>query len=527
MSGADSSRGGPRIIVDQPAALYDRAVAIGVEGLVPGNPMTLTATFHIPGSVPWRSSATFTADGDGRVDLTRQAPVTGRYRGVAPMGLFWSASPVRGETPAAPDGIMGPRTVRLEVESAGLSRADVTLERRWAGPGVSRHVVNEGGVIGTLFLPAAAGRHPAVIVLGGSDGISEHRSALLASHGYAALSLAYFRGQGLPPSLVNIPLEYFENAVQWMRAQIWLRDHVLAVWGVSRSGELALLIGSTIPEINAVVAYVPSGVLHGGFGPDDASRDGLCAAWSYRGRPLPYLPENNAADDPASVDYGASAVAEAARYLAQLRDADAVERATIAVEKIRGPVLLVSGEDDPERLRPPHRRHPVRVGRQARSRRRGRRRRLAPRARLPRGEPPRPRVNRPRRGPVVVGALFHSRRGHCRDDSLRDHRGDPNDQRRDLSEVLCGLSVEPISSGDRAFLAELLVLVRMETFMDDRQIFGPEQRARRLILEKIQSSGVYGCGRRREVADDRRIVGLRDHVLDDELHEERTVVWSS
>ena len=346
MSGADSSRGGPRIIVDQPAALYDRAVAIGVEGLVPGNPMTLTATFHIPGSVPWRSSATFTADGDGRVDLTRQAPVTGTYRGVAPIGLFWSASPVRGETPAAPDGIMGPRTVRLEVESAGLSRADVTLERRWAGPGVSRHVVNEGGVIGTLFLPAAAGRHPAVIVLGGSDGISEHRSALLASHGYAALSLAYFRGQGLPPSLVNIPLEYFENAVQWMRAQIWLRDHVLAVWGVSRSGELALLIGSTIPEINAVVAYVPSGVLHGGFGPDDASRDGLCAAWSYRGRPLPYLPENNAADDPASVDYGASAVAEAARYLAQLRDADAVERATIAVEKIRGPVLLVSGEDD-------------------------------------------------------------------------------------------------------------------------------------------------------------------------------------
>jgi dienelactone hydrolase len=347
MSGADYSMSGPRIIVDQPSALYDTAVAIVVEGLVPGNLVTLTATLHLPGSVPWRSYATFAADGDGRVDLTRQAPVAGTYGGVAPMALFWSPSPLHGETPAAPDGVMRPRIVRLEAEAAGLPRADVTLERRWAGSGVTRHAVNEGGVIGTLFLPPGAGPRPAVIVLGGSDGgISEHRSALLASHGYAALSLAYFHCQGLPRSLVNIPLEYFENAVQWMRAQSWLQGDFLAVWGVSRSGELALLIGSTLPQINGVVAYVPSGVLHGGFGPDDASNDGLCAAWSYRGRSLPYLRENNTADDGASVDYGSSPVAEAARYLALLRDANAVERATIPVEKIQGPVLMISGEDD-------------------------------------------------------------------------------------------------------------------------------------------------------------------------------------
>src|SRR5438128_1389681 len=166
MSGADCSRGEPRIIVDQPSALYDTAVSIVVEGLVPENPATLTATFHIPGSVPWRSHATFTADSDGRVDLTRQAPVAGTYGGVAPMGLFWSASPVRAETPAAPDGVMRPRIVRLEAEAAGLSSANVTLERRWAGPGVTRLLVNEGGVIGTLFLPPGAGPHPAVIAAG-------------------------------------------------------------------------------------------------------------------------------------------------------------------------------------------------------------------------------------------------------------------------------------------------------------------------------------------------------------------------
>jgi dienelactone hydrolase len=36
----------------------------------------------------------------------------------------------------------------------------------------------------------------------------------------------------------------------------------------------------------------------------------------------------------------------APRYLSQLRDADAVERATIPVEKTRGPILLISGKDD-------------------------------------------------------------------------------------------------------------------------------------------------------------------------------------
>jgi hypothetical protein len=39
-------------------------------------------------------------------------------------------------------------------------------------------------------------------------------------------------------------------------------------------------------------------------------------------------------------------VAYAPFYLSQLRDAQAVERATIPVERTRGPILIVSGTDD-------------------------------------------------------------------------------------------------------------------------------------------------------------------------------------
>jgi dienelactone hydrolase len=337
----------PHILVDQPVALYDTPVAITVEGFAPGDRVTVTATFHTPGSVPWRSYATFAADPDGGVDLTRHAPKVGTYAGVAAMGLFWSCVPVADEQPSPPDTVLQPRMVQLETEASGAPRVQRTLERRLAGPGVTRRVVREDGVVGALFLPPSPGPHPTVIVLGGSDGnVSEHRSALLASHGYAALSLAYFRHAGLPRGLVNIPLEYFENAIRWLRGQSWRHGEFLAVWGTSRGGELALLLGSQMREINAVVAHVPSGVLHGGFGAEEASDSRPCAAWTYRGQPLPYLQENNTAEDPVAVDYGKPPIAETPRYLALLRDRNAVERATIPVEKIQGPILLVSGKDD-------------------------------------------------------------------------------------------------------------------------------------------------------------------------------------
>ena len=336
----------PRIVVDQPVALYDAPLSIALEGFAPRTRVTVTATFQVAEATPWRSWAAFIADDGGRVAVTRQAPVAGTWEGVSPMGFFWSATPVPGKwRPAPPDWVMWSSVARLQAEAPGTAPAELTVERRLAGAGVSRRPVHEAGVVGTLFLPPGDGPHPSVIVLGGSDGgISEHRAALIASHGYAALSLAYFGATDLPSELINVPVEYFEHAVSWMRGQPWLQDGFLAVWGASRGGELALLLGATIPTINAVIAYVASGVLHGPFEPHDPPDTPPC--WTSGGQPLPYLQEHNATDDPTSVDYTKSPVAESPRYLSQLRDVNAVERATIPVERTHGPILLVSGHDD-------------------------------------------------------------------------------------------------------------------------------------------------------------------------------------
>jgi len=141
-------------------------------------------------------------------------------------------------------------------------------------------------------------------------------------------------------------LEYFENAIAWVRAQPWFSDRLLAVWGDSRGGELALLLGATFPEISVVMAWVPSGVMFWALGLAEPGDTRPRAAWTFRGKPLPFLQENNTTSDPLPTAEPGRPVAYAPFYRSQLRDAMAVERATIPVENIRGPVQLVSGMDD-------------------------------------------------------------------------------------------------------------------------------------------------------------------------------------
>jgi pimeloyl-ACP methyl ester carboxylesterase len=296
----------------------------------------------------WQAHATFIGDDSGCFAVAHQAPISGTYDGISSIGLVWSAERLPGEAQPVPAGsIMRPFPVDLEAVSPEGRREKATFERRVAGPGVIRHPIRSEGIVGTLFLPPGAGPHPGVLVVsGGGGGIDEFRGPILASHGYAALALGYFGVEGLPRGLVNIPLEYVENALAWMRRQLWLRDELLAVWGASRGGELALLLGATFAEINAVIAWVPSGVIFWALGLPEPGDTRPRAAWTFRGKPLPYLQENNSSHGPEPEAVPGEPVAYTPFYRSFLRDAQAVERAAIPVEKIRGPVLLVSGTDD-------------------------------------------------------------------------------------------------------------------------------------------------------------------------------------
>lgn len=142
------------IVVDQPDALIDQPIAIALRGFTLRQPVKVTATQTYADAVRWQSNATLVSDDDGQVDVTRQAPVSGTYEGVALMGLFRSMALVPSEGgPAPPGAIMLPVPIRLAAEGTDGRCAEITMVRRIAGPGVTRHVVRTDGLVGTLFLP--------------------------------------------------------------------------------------------------------------------------------------------------------------------------------------------------------------------------------------------------------------------------------------------------------------------------------------------------------------------------------------
>jgi hypothetical protein len=98
------------------------------------------------------------ADARGQVDLTRDAPTSGTYDGVAPMGFIWSAERQPGAWRPLPPAADAAVPVHLEATGPGSTRAQATIDRTVAGLGVTRHIVRDAGVVGTLFLPPGHGR---------------------------------------------------------------------------------------------------------------------------------------------------------------------------------------------------------------------------------------------------------------------------------------------------------------------------------------------------------------------------------
>jgi len=357
--GTATPDGGPRLVVTPTSALLDDPVAIRLVGLAPGQLATLRARSDIGGQLR-DAVATFRADASGTIDPATQAPESGTYSGIDPAGLFWS-----GVDPYAAVGAVGtptasqggpvayaygtaPLPVTLGATVTGRELAPATLTRLIVAPGVVRRAVGEHGLYGTLFTPAAPGPHPGILVLGGSEGgiAEEQRAALLAAHGFAALALAYFAYGALPSQLVDVPLEYLGTALDYLAAQREVRGDRLGVVGHSRGAELALLTGTRFPRVGAVVALAPSAVLWGGYGAGGAAST---PAWTEAGRALPFITTAPTPEARATVATGARAgqgQASTPLYLSELRDPAIVAAATIPVERIAGPILLVAGEAD-------------------------------------------------------------------------------------------------------------------------------------------------------------------------------------
>lgn len=151
----------------------------------------------------------------------------------------------------------------------------------------------------------------------------------------------------------NYPLERIETAIGWLKA----RDiRKIGIVGASTTGTLALTAASYFPDITLTIGMTPSDFIWQGF--MQGKRDG-CKEWpvegeslfSYRGKPLPYMPF--VCSHP---QYWQCIQSESKRNGDMINSRklfDESERAYpipedafIKVENIRGKLVLIGAQDD-------------------------------------------------------------------------------------------------------------------------------------------------------------------------------------
>jgi dienelactone hydrolase len=340
--------------VSPDVAIMGSPFTVVVSGLEPGGQVTVGARSTDGRGRLWQSAAVFAASGAGTVDLSTQAPVSGGYDGADIFGLLWSMKPaaVRDKRPPsyAQDEVNGWTVDFTAVDGAGRSAsARLRCVYQMPGQALVRVPLDRDGMSGFLYYPAEGGPFPGVLILGGSNGgLYEWLAQALASNGFAALTLAYFNYPGLPAELVEIPLEYFDKAKEWLKAQPKVKPGRLGLAGGSKGGELALLVASRWDDLGAVVAWTPAahvweGLSQNYFSPDYVAR----SSWSLEGRPLPFVEFKARPEDKEKEMKGELASYVPLHKRALVENGPAVlEQAAIRVERIKAPLLLVTGTLD-------------------------------------------------------------------------------------------------------------------------------------------------------------------------------------
>jgi dienelactone hydrolase len=342
----------PQIEILPNPAFVDEPVSVRLSGLRPGAKVTLRAAVRDDAGREWESHGVYIATKDGRIDTSVQECKGGNYRGVDPTGPFWSmSSPGDAGAERATFCKNGaePDRVRITAEADGARVVSATLERRWLAPNSDRRELNAGGTVGWLFIPPGSERRAVVMVLGGSGGGYDlDKAAVLSRHGFATLALAYFGVPPLPEWLHRVPLEYFAGALEWLSEQPEIDVGRVGVLGISRGAELALLLGSRLPQIRAVAAYAPSAVAWGSGGREKATGEAI-PCWMSDEKAIPFAPlplRGFIARSAIPVGLLRQPVKFRNLFRSALRHREAVRQAAIPVEQTRGPILLVSGGDD-------------------------------------------------------------------------------------------------------------------------------------------------------------------------------------
>lgn len=193
-----------------------------------------------------------------------------------------------------------------------------------------------------LYLSDSAAQ-PLIVAFGGGSGgndwernyLKGKRDSLIA-RGFALLAIGYFKTENSPNSLDRISLNAIADTIMSIARRTPQIDTTrIILMGASKGGELVLNLASRYPRFNGVIALSTS---HVSFPAHTISAN--TSSWMYHGKEVTFVPAPLKTIWPALKDdlYGAFSI--------MLENTEAVAQAEIEVEKINGPILILSADED-------------------------------------------------------------------------------------------------------------------------------------------------------------------------------------
>ncbi|MDR0928602.1 MAG: hypothetical protein LBM74_02685 [Oscillospiraceae bacterium] len=194
----------------------------------------------------------------------------------------------------------------------------------------------------SLELYPADNKEKIVLIMSGSDGgmnWARQIAKRFAGRGMASCAMAYWKYKALPKELSSIPIEAVESAIKHLKA---LGYQKVALYGVSKGAELALLSASLFSDVGAVVAVSPPCAAYEGL-----SMRGYTghSAWTYQRAEVPFIPTGVGKFNTIAMYVKDGGYAFLKNFTTAFAHGFSEEN-RIKVENACCPILLLSAEDD-------------------------------------------------------------------------------------------------------------------------------------------------------------------------------------
>ena len=208
-------------------------------------------------------------------------------------------------------------------------------------PGTGGVRINQDGIFANYYQVTTAGKHPALLLIGGSEGgISEgidNFAREMHKEGYNVLNVSFYRAPKQTKQLIEVPVEIFDKSIEFLKSQPNIDKDKIGVIGASKGGEATLIVASRHPELKIAIAGMPSNVIWAGidwehlFGAAEPK-----SSWSLGANPLPFMPYGQYDNKTGAYSLYKNGLKEISKY----------ENTIIPIEKSKARILLICGEQD-------------------------------------------------------------------------------------------------------------------------------------------------------------------------------------